>query len=1097
VEEILHQAEQLEKDYDWLGAAKLYGKALGLVAEKDFNRGQIHERLGYALYRAAFQAESSSDFQERMRQAIDDCGRVREFYEEMGESLNVGRRLRCDAMNAQMSYWLASSSQDKKKAAAESWTHLKASLEAFEESGDGLEYGRSFNQFSVCIELGFFFDWDFKVREKMIREALECGEKAIKFLLTVGNFVELSRAYVKTANFLETFGYYFVEPGDERDKYNEKAKGYVSKAIESSEEAAMIEVSSVLFGEGSGGYWGDGTDIAVRNLEKALEYGRKTRDRFIIGRTLDLLVYQTVWQSMAYEDPEESAKARKHGVQYAEEAHRQYSVISFVSPRGGGFWVESPFAHYYISQGYYETNPNNRRGFFEKALEVVPQELKKAESSGYPCIIYWEHELYGMALTRLARMITDPKKKKQLLEESLLHTNQASKTIKQADPLACWNLGLLMFNQATTKSELADLIEEDLVKKNMLQEAILEMKASLELCFKEIPRYDKEGSASAHALIGTWQYEIGNSSNRLRMVSHQNEHLREAIEAFDAAAESFQKCNLMNRKAECVWKSAQMLDTLGEHLKAAERFDLASNGYKSAAEKIPQLKGFYQDYASYMQAWDEIEKARYHHARQEYGSAKEHYRTAAKLHQSLRQWSYLAPNYSAWAEVEYAEELSRKEQSEDAIQAFEQAAKLFRATKESLRTQLNKIENEDEKKMATNLVQSTGLRSEYCVGRISLEQGKILDKRGDHYSSSEKFGTAAETFEKISQALESEQERKEFELIMTLSRAWQKMTLAEAEASSALYGEACELFEKAKGFSPNEKTKMLVLGNSRFCKALEAGTRFVDTRDNGAYVDAMKFLETASHYYIKAGFPKVSEYSEATKLLFDAYLQIDGATREIDPEKKAKLYAMAEKVLQTSAGSFMKAEHPEKREQVLGLLEKTKMERELAMSLTEVLHAPAIASTTNSFTTPTPTREEAVGSERFEHADIQANLIIRQKELKIGENLNIELELVNAGKGSALLTKVTEVIPEGFEVVEKPETYRVEDSYLNMKGKKLDPLKMEEVKLVLKPKVQGVFPLKPKILYLDENGKYKSHEPEPTTITVKELGIKGWLKGER
>jgi len=53
------------------------------------------------------------------------------------------------------------------------------------------------------------------------------------------------------------------------------------------------------------------------------------------------------------------------------------------------------------------------------------------------------------------------------------------------------------------------------------------------------------------------------------------------------------------------------------------------------------------------------------------------------------------------------------------------------------------------------------------------------------------------------------------------------------------------------------------------------------------------------------------------------------------------------------------------------------------------------------------------------------------------------------------------------------------------------------VKLVLKPKVQGAFPSKPRILYLDENGKHKSHEPQPITITVKELGIKGWIKGER
>jgi hypothetical protein len=34
-------------------------------------------------------------------------------------------------------------------------------------------------------------------------------------------------------------------------------------------------------------------------------------------------------------------------------------------------------------------------------------------------------------------------------------------------------------------------------------------------------------------------------------------------------------------------------------------------------------------------------------------------------------------------------------------------------------------------------------------------------------------------------------------------------------------------------------------------------------------------------------------------------------------------------------------------------------------------------------------------------------------------------------------------------------------------------------------------------LYLDEKGRNKTQESEPITITVKELGIKGWLKGER
>jgi hypothetical protein len=68
--------------------------------------------------------------------------------------------------------------------------------------------------------------------------------------------------------------------------------------------------------------------------------------------------------------------------------------------------------------------------------------------------------------------------------------------------------------------------------------------------------------------------------------------------------------------------------------------------------------------------------------------------------------------------------------------------------------------------------------------------------------------------------------------------------------------------------------------------------------------------------------------------------------------------------------------------------------------------------------------------------------------------------------------------------------------HLDMKGKRLDPLKTEEVKLNMKALSKGTFTLKPTILYLDETGKYRSYEPEPTTIKVKELGISGWLKGQ-
>jgi hypothetical protein len=148
-------------------------------------------------------------------------------------------------------------------------------------------------------------------------------------------------------------------------------------------------------------------------------------------------------------------------------------------------------------------------------------------------------------------------------------------------------------------------------------------------------------------------------------------------------------------------------------------------------------------------------------------------------------------------------------------------------------------------------------------------------------------------------------------------------------------------------------------------------------------------------------------------------------------------------------------------------------------------------------TLPTQT-SETVSTESIERGDVRSKIIVTPVELRIGESLELEIEVTNACKDkSILLTKIMEVIPEGFVITKKPESYRREGDCLNIKDKRLGPSETEEVKLVLTPRVQGTFEIRPKIVYLDENGKENRSEPELVSITVRELGIKGWLKGER
>jgi hypothetical protein len=161
-----------------------------------------------------------------------------------------------------------------------------------------------------------------------------------------------------------------------------------------------------------------------------------------------------------------------------------------------------------------------------------------------------------------------------------------------------------------------------------------------------------------------------------------------------------------------------------------------------------------------------------------------------------------------------------------------------------------------------------------------------------------------------------------------------------------------------------------------------------------------------------------------------------------------------------------------------------------AEMVADALYCPICAAGTLAFVS-----DKTLGLERLEHAAIQASVIVRHMEVKIGEDATIELQMINAGKKPATLVKIENVVPAGFELVSGPAPYRLVGDDLHLKGKRLDAMKTEEIELVLRPKRRGSFILKPRIFYLDENGNYRYHEPDPVTIKVKEMGLRGWVTG--
>jgi hypothetical protein len=1089
VDEILGKAKEDEGRYEWLKAADCYRKALTAVAETDcLKKGEISEKLAYAVYKAAFQAENSHEFRAEMTKASVSYEEARATHEKSLDTGKMPRIYRCNAMIAFAGYWLAKTAAERRRLLEKCWALAKRALESF-TPGERLEFGKTFTQLSLSnYLLSFFLDAEgYDSCRNAINEGIRYGEQAIAFLSQLGDQFHLAKAYAQTAIYKDIFGLNSRDPADQ-ERIEQEALSYASKAKQLSEEAALLECYYFLGTD-------MGSDGITADAAKSLEYARKAKDRFAIGGAFTILSINALSKSTTVEDSDKRVELLKKALDYATNARNEFAKLAWISiVYSTDWWVDAPYIRYFLLLASNETDLPKRRDLLQKAVDSAPEAFKLAEESGTLMASMYVRTILSRVYFYLASTQSDSEQKKKMLEQALQHLSESIRMLELCGPFNNFPAGVRHGLLADIKGQIANLTADSEDQRNLLREATRLKKDALNLMSKDISGVYSE-SKYYYPVYGSQQFEYAEMLNSLFKLTGEKDLSDKAVETYGQAAETFRGLDFAGRSAECCWRIAQAYDAQGEFSRAAESFAAASEEFMEAATSVPRLKDLYGELSVYMEAWKEIEQGKHGHKRQEYGLAQNHFEKAADLHKSSKHWCYLTQNYKAWARMENAEEQSRKGLEEEACEGFQVSSDIFGEANREIRAHLGKIEDADEGQLATSMLKATESRRLYCKARIAIEEAKTLDKKGEHDSSACQYGLAVKMFGKLAEELESETDKRECQFIACLCMAWQKMAEAEAEESPEHYEEASRLFEKAKDLGQSEKTRALVLGHSHFCKALEAGRRFADTRDIAEYAKAVQQLESATSYYLKAGLQSASEYIKATRLVFDAFVHMGNAALEVDPDKRTRLYMVSEKALEASADSYMKAGDHSRREQALKLLEKAREQRELAISLAEVLRAPIVASTT-SFPAPTPTSEKAVGLERFEHAEVNANLILSRRELRVGENVDLEIELANAGKGQALLTQIEEAFPESFDLETKLESYRIEGHNINMKGRRLDPLKTEEVKFSVRPKHRGSFTLHPRILYLDENGNAKSHEPEPVTITVKELGIKGWITGD-
>ena len=1084
LEPLLEKAKELEKRYAWLDAIDFYEQASSLVSEGVLSAAELRKRIGFCFFKAALQADTNDIFRDRTGLAVKAYKETVELVSNVEKNGECAKISHAKALVAYVSSWLERDRIKKSKLLNEWWRLENEALEEYEKVGDLINIGKTCNnllQFST--ESRFWLPTDFQDIKRMMDEILNLGEKSIKILSDLDDDYELARAYCFTGFYYSVAVWWVGGNKDRVKEIQQRSIEYSQKALMHSEKIAdswlstwtHTTISALQF------FIKGNVILAIEHAKNVLKHAKITKDHYLLAEATCQLGLCSVPLWLLKEDPEKRKEGILKSINMLQESIDHFHTIGLFE--GRFFRNYKAIVTNLKALAQSETDIKSRTGMLNKAVEVGYEGIKYTDgyverrtASAFTALIE--------ALITRAMVETKNSKKQRLLEESLEYCRKENEILEREKNNIKLDNIINQSNQVFIYAELAKVEQKKEKKIELLTNCLVPMENAIKLVAKDNQVHHLTWMSNTY---GGLCYHFGAPLNELFTLTKDVKFLNKAIEVYKTTVESHTIADTRSRVAEAYWQMAMVYDRLGERLESAHNYQLASENYKLAAEKIPQLKEFYDNYSLYMQAWSKIEQARYFHSIEDYEEARQHYEKAALLHESIGAWSYLTPNYFAWANMEEAEGLSRKENAQQAKQVFQKALDQFTKAEEKITQKIGEITSAEERGMTQRLLQSSALRRKFCQARIQIEDAKLLDREGKYLQSSQSYGEATQNILAIVQKVESEAERKELEYVAILCRAWEKMANAEETSSLESYVEAASLFEQARDRCFTKKASLWALGNSSFCKGLAAGLRYKSNMDLKENALAKQYFKDAASSYFTAGFKSASEYAKATLRLFDAYVFMNQAESEVDPEKKTRQYQMADNLLQIAAGSFMKAKQLEKTTQVQQIIRTVREEKALAVSLNEVLHAPTITSSTTSFTAPSPTSEVSVGLEQFQHANVQANLIAGMKEVKVGESFCLSIEFVNAGKEPALLTRIEDFIPGDFVVVKKPEIYRLEDKCLNMKGKQIAPLKLVEAKLVLQSSKKGIYQLSPTVHYLDELGQNKTLQLKSVEIKVEEV----------
>jgi hypothetical protein len=741
----LNEAYKLEKKYKWLDAAKQYAEAANAFVKHDFLKsGELHERIGYCYHRAAYQSETNEEFRDLVELASRSYEKALKFYRKAQDIISKAKQLHCVAQALYLKSWLYEDTSKRENLLDQCLETGKKALEEWKNVGDATAYLNTCNEFLTHLYARLELVTDHREVRKIIEEALEYGEVAIEAVEEDKERYQLTRTRHLQSLILSDRP---MESYDSVKKQQEMLKKSLDNAQEAYKTAELLG-DSYLIGRTSGvlshvtfEFTGD-LEFTLRLAKRQLETAEKTRDTYLRAHANELLAYLTLWKTNVIdEDPEIQLSESKSALEFAEKAIAYYNVIS------------KPIVFAYMSHaGSYNQLARNeirleaKRELYKKGIDVAKKDLEQARRKGSPTgTLYTLHQLAMLLNGQIEYEKDDDEKVKQIKEAELV-VDELIALSSRVQPYRYWNQSIFRSYSALLKIEQSKVEKDQQRRLDLLLTALSEGEECVRLGKIHLNLHPS-AAFSLDFAIGL--KKMGECLGLIYEATKDTQYVDRAIDTYREVLKTYKENNLDCRVAETHWKIASIYNRLGRFQESADEFESASTYFDNAAKKMPHLNEFYLEYSNYMKAWSEIKKAKHHNLQKQYDLVREHYQKAADLHKSTKRWNYLYNNYLAWARLAEAEDLSQNDKTIDARDLFEEIVDMFEEIKKTIGAHAPAIEEDNEKEMVQSLIKASKLRKDYCLGRITLEEAKILERQGDHRASSRKYDDATRILQNI------------------------------------------------------------------------------------------------------------------------------------------------------------------------------------------------------------------------------------------------------------------------------------------------------------------------------------------------------------